>query len=179
MPLTALRPGQVATILHLEDEPASVYQRLLDDGLTPLMVVRALESPQGTVRVETEGRELSLEPVVAGHVTVKLLPPETGTVGSTMTLDELPFGETAVVTGISSVCQGPQRRRLLDLGVVPGTLITAELRSASGDPVAYSIRGALIGLRAEQASWIHIDPGAESQSDEPAQADRAAARSTT
>ena len=36
-------------------------------------------------------------------------------------------GESVVVTGISPSCQGPQRRRLLDLGVGPGTEITAEL----------------------------------------------------
>jgi hypothetical protein len=32
--------------------------------------------------------------------------------------------------------------------------ITPELVSASGDPVAYRVRGALIALRREQASWI-------------------------
>lgn len=160
VPLTALKPGQLATILHLEDEPPSIYDRLLSEGLSPLMVVRGVESPRGQVRVETEGRELVLEPVIAGNVTVQVLPPEAEAAGSAMTLDELAAGETAMVTGISAVCQGPQRRRLLDLGVVPGTMVTAELRSASGDPVAYRIRGALIGLRREQASWIHVDRAA-------------------
>jgi DtxR family Mn-dependent transcriptional regulator len=158
VPMTALRPGEVATILHLEDEPASVYQRLLDEGLHPLMVVRALPGQRGTVRIETEGRELTLEAVDAGNVTVNVLQPsEMGSTGATATLGDLPFGRTGVVTGISRICQGPQRRRLLDLGVVPGTHIRAELRSASGDPVAYSIRGALIGLRQQQASWIYIE----------------------
>jgi Fe2+ transport system protein FeoA len=45
---------------------------------------------------------------------------------------------------------------LLDLGVVRGTDITPELVSASGDPVAYRIRGALIALRRNQASWIRV-----------------------
>jgi len=52
--------------------------------------------------------------------------------------------------------QGAQRRRLLDLGVVPGTVIRAELRSLSGDPVAYRIRGAMIALRRAQADGILI-----------------------
>ena len=72
------------------------------------------------------------------------------------TLSALEPGESARVVGIAEVCQGPQRRRLLDLGVVPGTRITAELRSASGDPVAYEMRGALIALRREQAEWIRV-----------------------
>jgi Fe2+ transport system protein FeoA len=53
--------------------------------------------------------------------------------------------------------QGPQRRRLLDLGLVPGTLVEAELSGAGGDPVAYRIRGALIALRKDQSRWIQVD----------------------
>jgi DtxR family Mn-dependent transcriptional regulator len=60
------------------------------------------------------------------------------------------------VLRLAPACQGPQRRRLLDLGVVPGTVITAELASASGDPVAYRIRGALIALRRRHAEWIVV-----------------------
>ncbi len=58
---------------------------------------------------------------------------------------------------LSPACRGSQRRRLLDLGVVKGTEIEAELVSAAGDPVGYRIRGALIALREEQAEWIRID----------------------
>jgi hypothetical protein len=45
-------------------------------------------------------------------------------------------------------------------------VITATLRSASGDPVAYTVRGALVALRREQAERIlvrrreHDDVGA-------------------
>jgi Fe2+ transport system protein FeoA len=50
-----------------------------------------------------------------------------------------------------------QRRRLMDLGVVPGTEIAVEMRSATGDPTAYLIRGASIALRKKQASQIQIE----------------------
>jgi len=66
-------------------------------------------------------------------------------------------GESARVTSISPACQGSQRRRLLDLGVVRGTEIEAAFSSATGDPVAYVIRGALIALRREQAEWIRTE----------------------
>ena len=74
-----------------------------------------------------------------------------------ITLDRLAVDESGAVVGISPACRGPQRRRLLDLGVVPGTEIRAVMRSAAGDPIAYDIRGALIALRREQAG---VDPGA-------------------
>ena len=51
----------------------------------------------------------------------------------------------------------PSGRRLLDLGLVPGTLVEAELTGAGGDPVAYRIRGALIALRKDQSRWIQVD----------------------
>ena len=73
------------------------------------------------------------------------------------TLAEAKQGEIVRVLGIHSGLQGPQRRRLLDLGLVPGTLVEAELSGASGDPVAYRVRGALIALRRDQSRWIQVD----------------------
>jgi DtxR family Mn-dependent transcriptional regulator len=68
----------------------------------------------------------------------------------------LTLGESAEVVSLAVTCRGAQRRRLLDLGVVPGTRITSELRGPSGDPTAYRIRGALIALRHDQASQIYV-----------------------
>jgi Fe2+ transport system protein FeoA len=46
----------------------------------------------------------------------------------------------------------------MDLGILPGTRIEAEMTSPSGDPTAYRIRDALIALRREQADLIRITP---------------------
>ena len=73
-------------------------------------------------------------------------------------LSSLKKGEKAEVIHISRSCRGSQRRRLMDLGVVPGSVITMEMASAGGDPKAYNIRGALIALRKEQAELINIKP---------------------
>jgi len=62
------------------------------------------------------------------------------------------------VEGIFPACRGMERRRLLDLGLVPGTRVVAEFASPAGDPVAYRVRGALIALRTQQADLIHIQP---------------------
>jgi Fe2+ transport system protein FeoA len=43
---------------------------------------------------------------------------------------------------------------LLDLGFVPGTEVSVELKSPNGDPTAYRVRGAVIALRREQAALI-------------------------
>jgi Fe2+ transport system protein FeoA len=45
----------------------------------------------------------------------------------------------------------------MDLGVVPGGVIESEMNSVTGDPVAYSIRGATIALRRQQAEMVFIE----------------------
>ena len=76
----------------------------------------------------------------------------------TKTLRDLKLGQQGKVVNISAICQGAERRRFMDLGIVSGTVIEAEMTSPSGDPTAYKIRGALIALRREQAQLINITP---------------------
>ncbi len=161
--LTSLKSGDVASVIHLEDEPREVYERLAAEGLSPLMRLEVLENVGGRLRIRAAGREHELEPVVASNVTVRILEGTGARTGGPRTLADLDTGESGRVVGISMACQGTQRRRLLDLGVVPGTIVKAELQSVSGDPVAYEIRGALVALRREQASWIQVQTDVEEQ----------------
>lgn len=71
-----------------------------------------------------------------------------------MTLDELPRSGRAVVTKLDS--QGSDRRRLMDLGVLPGVEVMVESTSPLGDPTAYRVRGSVIALRRGQARGIHV-----------------------
>ncbi len=154
--LGALLPGEAGTIAHLEDEPAESYAALRAAGLAlgQPIVVRARDGRD--VQIEVNGTHITLPRLLESGVSV--LRAEYAGTERPATLADLAPGQAARVVAIDRACRGAQRRRLLDLGVVPGTRITAELRSAGGDPVAYDIRGALIGLRAQQAAWIHIDP---------------------
>ncbi len=49
------------------------------------------------------------------------------------------------------------KRRLLDIGLTPGTIIERVLENFSGNLVAYMIRGALIAIRNEDASEIIVE----------------------
>lgn len=71
-----------------------------------------------------------------------------------MALDELRTGESGVVTGLLAC--GSMRRRLIELGLVRGTLIECVGRSPLGDPAAYRVRGAIIALRREDSRGILI-----------------------
>lgn len=157
IPLTDLDTGDAAAIVHLEDEPKEVYDRLVQEGLSPQMQLQVTDATPEEVRFTVEGREHVLAPVVAGNVTVSRVPSAEIIDESKSTLWDLEPGETAVVRQLSAACQGPQRRRLLDLGLVPGTEVTLELRSPLRDPVAYRVRGAVLAFRKHQAEWVQVD----------------------
>ncbi len=71
-----------------------------------------------------------------------------------MTLKELKKGMSASVTGIEG--EGALRRRLIDMGLTPGTYITAVSTAPLGDPIKIRLRGYELSLRAEDAARIHI-----------------------
>lgn len=70
-------------------------------------------------------------------------------------LSRLPLGGTCRVNRLLS--QGKQRRRLLDLGLVSGTVVEALQKSPGGDPIAYFFRGTVIALRDEDAQKILVE----------------------
>lgn len=159
-PLTKLAPGTAGRIVHIEDEPEIVYAQLVAEELHPGLPVRLIEATPERVHFWANGDEHVLAPLLAANITVVAEaeePTTTETPSSHRYLDQLPVGQTAAVAGLSHRCRGAERRRFLDLGILPGTQITAEMRSPGGDPTAYIIRDALIALRRDQARLIKID----------------------
>jgi len=71
------------------------------------------------------------------------------------TLDGLLPGQSAWIEHLA--VQGDMRRRLLDLGFVPGTPVEVEMVSPVGDPTAYRVRGSVVALRREQAHLICVN----------------------
>jgi len=70
------------------------------------------------------------------------------------TLADIGVGEKVRVLELK--CEGAYRRRLLDLGLIPGTEVRAVMLSPLGNPMAYEIRGSIIALRLEDASKIIV-----------------------
>ncbi|WP_228237915.1 metal-dependent transcriptional regulator [Allomuricauda sp. M10] len=156
-PLSSLKEGEVAQIVHIEDEPHYIFEQLSALGLYPGMQVYQLDVQQGKITFAADGNECVLTPLFASAITVQPLPKAEPIQEGYQRLSELQPDETANIVGISSYCRGLQRRRLMDFGIVPGNSITAELRSASGDPVGYRILGTTIAIRKDQANLIFIN----------------------
>lgn len=154
VPLVSLDPGASAWVVHVEDEPEEVYRTIRAAGIDVGSRLTVERVDASAVQLLVEGQPVTLDGIAARNLTVE--PLAVGEVDAIERLDVLQPGEEGVVVRLAGQVQGPQRRRMLDLGIVPGTVIRAELSSASGDPVAYRIRGAVIALRRVQAQAILI-----------------------
>lgn len=155
-PLTEMLQGEFANIIHIEDEPQTVYSQILAQGLYPGMQIRMLEVTDRRMKFVANGEECILSPIIAKNITVGVVQLEKPVEGKFKTLSALKVGEKGIVLGIAKALRGQQRRRLMDLGIVPGTEIESQLESISSDPVAYKVRGAIIALRKQQADKIFL-----------------------
>ena len=72
---------------------------------------------------------------------------------------QLAPGHRAWVGELSA--QGELRRRLRDLGFVPGAQVECLGRSPLGYPAAYRVRGAVVALRRRDAQLIALGRGEE------------------
>ena len=147
-----------ARIAHIEDEPAELFQRITALGLAPGQPLVVTRRHASHLELNAQGITLELVPEQAAQISVSTSPLPLASITGARRLSQIALGETTRVAGIAPACRGPQRSRLLDLGVVPGSPITAELRGISASPVAYRLRGTLIALRSDQAELILVDP---------------------
>jgi len=157
-PLTTLAAGERGQIVHVEDEPEVVYAQLAALGLYPGLRVEVIERSLERIRFWANGDEHVLAPLLALNISVQPLP-ELAAIAAPATggrLSDLRPGEWGEVTAISRVCRGNDRRRLFDLGILPGARVQAAFTSPGGDPTAYLIRDTLIALRREQAGMINV-----------------------
>lgn len=72
-----------------------------------------------------------------------------------MTLRELAVGKSALVLAVGG--EKKLRRRLLDMGITPGTRIAVKKAAPLGDPLELLVRGYVLTLRLEDAERIIID----------------------
>ncbi|MEG2420534.1 MAG: FeoB small GTPase domain-containing protein, partial [Oscillospiraceae bacterium] len=73
------------------------------------------------------------------------------------TLEFLPTGETAVILSVGGE-KGPLKRRLVDMGLTPGTKVTVRKVAPFGDPIEVRLRGYELSLRKEDAGQITVCP---------------------
>lgn len=73
---------------------------------------------------------------------------------NTITLDKLPLNQKGIIIELN--CNLSIKKRLLDLGLIPGTYITPVLKSPFGEPTAFEFRNTIISIRNNDTSLIKV-----------------------
>ena len=72
-----------------------------------------------------------------------------------MTLKNLKVGESGRVLAVGG--EKALRRRLLDMGITPRTVVTMKKVAPMGDPIELLLRGYVLSLRLEDAEKITVE----------------------
>ena len=156
--LLDLEEGWEGRLSHVEDEPDSIYRRLVAAGCSAGMRIKILETYPAGVRINLEGRILELSSEEAANLECSRGLDQSRLDGDrpALRLSDIKPGEKVEVELLTPACRGPERRRLLDLGMVPGSVVEMGFSGPFSSPRAYRVRGSLIGLRREQADHIIV-----------------------
>jgi len=71
-----------------------------------------------------------------------------------MTLKDLQIGKSGIVETVGG--EKILRKRLLEMGITPGTAITVKKAAPMGDPIELLLRGYVLSLRLQDAEKITI-----------------------
>ena len=71
-----------------------------------------------------------------------------------MTLKDLRIGDSGQVLAVGG--EKALRRRLLEMGITPRTIVTVKKTAPLGDPIELYLRGYVLTLRLEEAEKITI-----------------------
>ncbi|MBN1403726.1 MAG: ferrous iron transport protein A [Opitutales bacterium] len=77
--------------------------------------------------------------------------------GKARSLDALRPGSAARIVELAPSCRGFERRRMMDLGLVPGSVIERAEQAPFGGPIAFRLRGVTMALRPAQANMVAVE----------------------
>ncbi len=72
-----------------------------------------------------------------------------------MTLDKCPVGKEYRITAVNG--EGALRRRLLDMGITPRTVVMIRKVAPMGDPIEIHLRGYELTIRIDDAKKIEVE----------------------
>lgn len=72
-----------------------------------------------------------------------------------MTLDQVRPGQSGIITAVGG--EGVLRRRLLDMGLTPRTLVSVRKVAPMGDPIELFLRSYVLTIRQEEAAKISVE----------------------
>jgi Fe2+ transport system protein FeoA len=104
--------------------------------------------PEDTPSASTSHREKEKSKMEASTRSIRQVP-----------LHELNVGQRGVIVRVGG--KGPVKRRMMDMGLVPGTEVTTVRVAPMGDPVEFEVKGYSLTLRKSEARHVMVEVSAE------------------
>lgn len=173
LPLSMASPGDRMWIVELKGGHR-MARRLTDLGLvcgSEITVISRTES--GSVIVAREGCRIGLGAGMAHRVMVSAIakatpvsaqpphhpvPPVQGesSLPATLHLGALAVGQSGRIVGYEPGCR-VYRRKLLSMGLTPGSHFTVTRQAPLGDPIEIEVRGFKLSLRKGEAAALRVE----------------------
>ena len=172
LPLDKLSTGQRGHVIRCDVKEAT--RAFLDErGLRPGAPLAVMATAEDSLLVQVGEAHISLARSLAEAVRVEL--DEKGVIAADemqqsileeksemaktknnqIPLHELKTGQRGVVVHVGG--KGPARRRMMDMGLVPGSEVKVVRVAPLGDPIEFTVKGYSLSLRKSEASNIQVE----------------------
>ena len=183
VPLVALSAGQRAHVVRCDVSDAA--RTFLDEqGIRPGVTLTVMAVAEDSILVQVEEAYLSLARSLAEAVQLEMdgteevdsevkgtSPQSASTVSKTeeasemqtktettvrqIPLHKLKAGQRGIVVRVGG--KGPVKRRMMDMGLVPGSEVTVVRVAPLGDPIEFTVKGYNLSLRKSEAKAITVE----------------------
>lgn len=177
--LAALPAGRRGRVVRCDLEGAS-ESFLAERGIRPGAWLEAIAMAENAVLVLVEGEHVSLTRGLAQSIQVQVETatdePRTKTNDTTgvsrseeepkmqfreettvkqVPLNTLKVGQQGTIVRVGS--KGPVKRRMMDMGLVPGSEVSVRRVAPLGDPIEFTVKGYSLSLRKSEAQQIEVE----------------------
>lgn len=134
----------------------SEEQHLRHLGLTEGTTLHIIAKPdQQSLIIFFRQTRLGLDASIADKI--KVVPKGVSALSSAVPLSETSIGQTTRVVKLLGT--GSVKRRLMDMGLTKGTVITVRKYAPMGDPIEVTVRNYELTLRKAEAEMILVEKG--------------------
>jgi len=151
--LKVVAAGKNAVLIQVRGEHLSLT-RALAEGIQVQVASPVGDAAGG---IDQESPDGSRE-TVAGSVKLEESMNRGGgeTAGKPVPLNSLKEGQRAIVVRMDA--KGPVRRRMMDMGLLPGSEVVVRRKAPLGDPIEFTVKGYSLSLRRSEAGQIQVEP---------------------
>ncbi len=158
--------NEIYIVKHIEDEPAEIYEHLVNLDLAPFDKIKIIKINKDYISIiNDKGKKIDIEYFYANNIFVNKIEKNEKIQNyfdfllnhEIITLNKLKLRNPGLIVGLSFYIRGIQRQRLMELGFIKGNVVIPMYNnSITDDPRAYKIKNSIISLRTEQASKIYV-----------------------